>query len=158
MIKVDNQKLEARQLSFQDVEDAVNFENMTISGGDVLSDGMRRNVRVVGEFSGVEEILDIIISNQNQNIVYLRDVAGVDFGFTDRTSYSRTNQMPVVTLDIIKRSGENIINAADKIKGIIAQAKAEKFPKELKIELLNDQSIKTRDMLSNLENSIIAGV
>ena len=61
-INVDNYKLEARQLSFRDIEEAVSYENATISGGDILSDGVRRNVRVVGEFTNIDDMLDIIIS------------------------------------------------------------------------------------------------
>ena len=157
-INVDNYKLEARQLSFRDIEEAVSYENATISGGDILSDGVRRNVRVVGEFTNIDDMLDIIISNQNGNIVYLRDVAEVDFGYADRTSYARSNTMPVVMLDVKKRSGENLLNAIAKIKEIVAEAKKNKFPKEVEIQLLNDQSKMTRSMLANLNNSIVAGV
>ena len=157
-INVDNYKLEARQLSFRDIEEAISYENATISGGDILSDGVRRNVRVVGEFTNIDDMLDIIISNQNGNIVYLRDVAEVDFGYADRTSYARSNTMPVVMLDVKKRSGENLLNAIAKIKEIVAEAKKNKFPKEVEIQLLNDQSKMTRSMLANLNNSIVAGV
>ncbi|MGB1204027.1 MAG: efflux RND transporter permease subunit [Chitinophagales bacterium] len=157
-ISVDNYKLEARKLSFRDIEDAVSYENATISGGDILSDGVRRNVRIVGEFANIDDMLDIIISNQGGNIVYLRDVATVNFGYADRTSYARSNTMPVVMLDIKKRSGENLLEAISKIKDIVTEAKKSKLPKEIKVQLLNDQSKMTRSMLANLNNSIVAGV
>ncbi len=178
-IQVDVFKLEARQLSFRDIEEAIGYENATISGGDVLSDGMRRNVRIVGEFKNVDDMLDIIISNQNNAIVYLRDVADVAFGYADRTSYARSSDVavndneeedvirmkyeqkplkPVVMLDIKKRSGENLLDATDKIKAIIADANKNKFPADVTVIPLNDQSKFTRSMLDNLNNSIIAGV
>jgi multidrug efflux pump len=53
--------------------------------------------------------------------IYVRDVANVDFGFKDRTSYARLDGNPVVTLDIVKRSGENIIATADAVKAVIAR-------------------------------------
>jgi len=157
-INVDIHKLDARNLGFGDIEGAIGAENITLSGGDILSDGIRRNVRIVGEFDSMDEIANIIISNQNNSIVYLRDVATVEFDYADRTSYARTNQLPVVTLDVKKRSGENLINAVQSIRNIVAEAKESRFPKALEIKLLNDQSKFTKSMLDNLENSIISGV
>lgn len=158
-INVDVRKLEARDLSFGDIEGAIAAENITMSGGDVLAGDLRRNVRIVGEFNNMKEVEDIVISNQNNSIVYLKDVATVDFGYTDPvTSYARSNKLPVVTCDIIKRSGENMLNAIDKIKLIVIDAKADRFPKQLKVDIVNDQSKFTRSMISNLENSIVAGV
>ncbi len=157
-INVNVAELEARNLSFRDIEDAVSFENVTISGGDILSDDMRRNVRVVGEFGSMTELENMVISNKNQSIVYLKDVANVDFGYADRKSYARSNREPVVSLDVKKRSGENLLEATAKIKQILSDAELEKFPKELKVQILNDQSTNTQNMLDNLENSIISGV
>lgn len=157
-INVDVYELEARNLSFRDIEGAIANENITLSGGDILTDGIRRNVRIAGEFTDFKRIKDIVISNQDNAIVYLRDVATVNFGYADRTSYARADQLPVVTCDIIKRGGENLLDASDGIKKIIATAQEKKFPKELKVQVVNDQSKQTRSMLDNLVNSIISGI
>ena len=76
----------------------------------------------------------------------------------DPTSIARADQKPVVSLDVIKRSGENLLSAAAKLKKIVEKAEANKFPKELKVSLFNDLSIQTQSQLSNLFNSIISGV
>ncbi len=158
VINVNVHELEARELSMRDLEGAIANENLSISGGDILQDGIRRNVRVVGEFANVEEIQEVIIKNEFQKIVYLKDVATVDFRYADNTSYSRGDRMPVVTLNIIKRSGTNLLNASDKVKGLLTEAQSEIFPEQLNVRLINDTSKITRDMVSNLENSIISGV
>ena len=157
-INVDVYKLEARKVTMRDIEGAIANENLTISGGDVLSDGIRRNVRVVGEFKDVGELQNVIVKNDRGNIVYLKDIATVKFDYEESSSYSRGNKLPVVTLNIIKRSGTNLLNASDKVKGLIEKAKKEVFPDELKVQLINDTSKQTRSMVSNLENSIISGV
>ena len=83
-VRVDPFKLEARKVTFTDIENAISSENMTMSGGNVISDGLRRNVRVIGEFDDPSQMENIIISNENGNIVYLRDVAVVEFGYKDK--------------------------------------------------------------------------
>ncbi len=157
-INVDVQQLEARQLSLYDIENAISMENITMSGGDILSGGVKRNIRIVGEFQNVQEIENIIVKNERESIVYLQDVAEVKFDYADRESYARSNQRAIVSLDIIKRAGENQINASDKIKALVAEAKKSKFPEKLIVDVVNDTSKETRNMVSNLENSIISGV
>ncbi|SDL98281.1 Multidrug efflux pump subunit AcrB [Catalinimonas alkaloidigena] len=157
-INADLYKMEAVQVNFSDIEGAVANENVTISGGDLLSNGYRRSIRVTGEFTDPDELNDIVIKNENGNVVYLRDVADVEYGFEEPESFARQNKLPVVTLDVVKRSGENLIAAADQIKEIVAEAQATRFPNDLEITITNDQSRRTKDQLSNLENSIISGV
>ena len=158
-IKVDPFKLEARKVSFSDIENAISAENITLSGGNVIADGLRRNVRVIGEFDDPKQLLDIIISNENNNIVYLRDVATVDFGYKDKQNYARLDLDPVVKIDVMKRSGENLLVATDKIMTLIGQSKANaQIPESVKVTITNDQSKDTREQVSSLGNNIIFGV
>lgn len=158
VISVDLHKIEPLQISLMDIENAVAYENMSISGGDLLADGSRRTVRVVGEFDSVEEIENIVVKHERGNIVYLRDVATVEDGYKERNSFARLDGDPVVSLDVIKKGGENLLMATDDIFKIIAKAEKEKFPSDLHITVTNDQSEQTRDQLLNLENSIYSGV
>jgi len=157
-VEVDVYQMESRNISFYDIEQAIGQENVTISGGDVLEGGLRRNIRVVGEFDNPVEIENIIVKSENQNLVYLKDIANVNYGYGEATSYSRAEELTVVTLDVVKRSGTNLIDASDKIKNILTDAKVNVFPDQLEVELINDTSKVTKSMVSELENSIISGV
>ncbi len=157
-IKVDPYLLEARMLNFSDIETAIQSENVTLSGGNILDDGIRRTLRVVGEFSDPRQIEDIVIKHEKGNIVYLRDVASVEFNYIDKTSYARLEKKPVVMVDVIKRSGQNLLNATDKVNVVLAKAKSEVFPTDLEVSITNDQSSFTKEMVSSLENNIISGV
>jgi multidrug efflux pump subunit AcrB len=157
-VKVDPYALEARKLSFSDLENAIKAENLTLSGGNLLNDGIRRNIRVVGEFTDVRQLLDIIVKHEKGNIVYLRDVATVEFDYKDPQSFARLGLQPVVMVDVVKRSGENLLNATDKVKAVIERASKTYFPSDLHISITNDQSSFTREMVSSLENNIISGV
>jgi multidrug efflux pump len=157
-VAVDKNKMELLQISFKDIEDAIDYENRTISAGDLLVDGNRRSVRIVGEFTHPSEIAEIVVKADQQRPVFLRDIAKVSFGPKERSSYARINGSPVVSLDVMKQGGENLITAVDKIFMIVAKAKQSRIPKDVELTITNDTSLQTKLQLENLENSIIAGV
>lgn len=159
-IEADPFKMEARQVSFGDIENAIKQENLTLSGGSILEGDFRRSLRIEGEFKNREQIENIVVRQENGEVVYLKDVAQVfvENSYQERDSYARSNGLPVVTVNVVKRSGENLIEAANKIKSIIELARQKKFPADLEITITNDQSKRTRSQLANLENSIISGV
>jgi len=156
-INVDLNKMQSLKVSFNDIQNAVSSENITMSGGEIVKNGFRRALRVVGQFDNVEEMNDIIVKSENQRPIFLKDIAEVKYTFEDRTSYARSDGFPVISLDVIKRRGQNLLSAADKIKVIVEEAE-EVLPDDLKISLFNDQSENTRNEVNNLENSIISGV
>jgi multidrug efflux pump len=157
-IAIDKNKLELLQISFRDIEEAIGYENKTISAGDILIDGNRRSVRIVGEFTDPQQIGDIVVKADQQKPVFLKDIAKITFGPKERSSYARISGKPVVSLDVMKQSGENLITAVDKIFMIIAKAKKDRIPKDVELTVTNDTSLQTKLQVENLENSIISGV
>lgn len=157
-INADLYKMEANGVTFSDISSAVSDENVTISGGNILSGDFRRTLRIAGEFTDPMQLEDVIVKTENNNIVYLRDVASVNDTYKERESYARSNKLPVVTINVVKRSGENLLDASDKIKELIEEVKINRFPEDLQVTITNDQSKATRSQVDNLENSIISGV
>ncbi|MEO5905795.1 MAG: efflux RND transporter permease subunit, partial [Saprospiraceae bacterium] len=156
-INIDKYKLAAANLTFRDIENALAFENATISAGNVDIGGMTRSVSIRGDFKDVEEIKNIIISSQSGGSLYLKDIAEVVMGHKEQESFSRLNKHNVISLNIIKRTGENLIEASDKIKVIVDDLKANEFPEDLEITITGDQSRATRVSLHDLINTIIIG-
>ncbi|MBU2465996.1 MAG: efflux RND transporter permease subunit, partial [Bacteroidetes bacterium] len=158
-INVDQHKLDAFKLAFSDIESAVKNENVSMSGGELKTGKTSRSVRIAGEFTNTKEIENIIVKHEDNDIVYLRDVADVIYSFEDPTSYARLNHQPVVSVQVIKKGGENLLEATDKIFRLIEQSQKNKsLPENLKITLTNDQSEQIKLQLSNLENSMIMGI
>jgi multidrug efflux pump len=158
-INVNPHKLDALQLSFRDIENAVSSENVSISGGEIRMGDTRRAIRVIGEFEEVEEMEDIIVKNENGKIVYLKDLADVVDGYEEPKSFARENRQTVVSLQVIKKSGENLLRATSQVFEIIKTSKEKGFiPENLSISYTNDQSKMIKSQLSNLENSMIIGV
>ncbi len=157
-IKVNPYEMESRKISFGDIENAIRAENLTMSGGNILTDGVRRTIRVVGEYKDPKAMEDIVVKYEKGNIVYLRDLATVEFDYVEKENYARLGMEPVVMVDVIKRSGKNLLVATDKIMEILETTQEEVFPKDLSVTVTNDQSLQTRNQVSELENSIISGV
>ena len=157
-VSIDLYKMQSSKISFGDIESAIKYENMNVSGGEILENTLKRNIRILGEFDDPSQIEDIIVKQENGNIVYLRDIATVKFQGEERTSYAREYLNPVVMLDVKKKSGKNLIEASKKINEIIEKSKQTVFPKNLVISVTNDQSSMTLKQVLNLENSIIMGI
>ena len=157
-VEIDKIKAESRNIGFFDIEKAIAEENYTMSGGELLINNYRRTIRIDGEFKDFKDLENLIIKNEDLNIVYLRDIAKISFVEKEAESYAREFKVPVVMLDVIKKSGKNLIVASDKINKLIEESKENIFPKNLKISVTNDQSEQIRETVSNLENSIILGV
>lgn len=156
-INIDMFKMQAANFSLYDIYKAVHEENMNMSGGLVSMDGMKRNLSIKGEFTDVEQIKNLIVTSGSGVKVYLKDIAEVIDGTKEQESYARLEGKNVITLNIIKRTGENLIQASDKINDLIKTMQEENFPKELKITVTGDQSDQTRLTLHDLINTIIIG-
>jgi multidrug efflux pump subunit AcrB len=113
----------------------------------------------VGEFEDVKELENIIVKREGEVVVYLKDVATVTDGYEEPKTFTRLDNQSVVSVQVVKKSGENLLEATDKIFAILNQAEASgDLPPEMTVTLTNDQSEMIRMQLSNLENSMIMGV
>jgi multidrug efflux pump len=158
-VNVDLLKLEAYELTFDDIEFAISQENVSISGGEIKLGETRRSVRTVGEFKDITELENIVVKRDGQVVVYLKDLAEVVDGYEEAKTFTRLDEQSVVSVQVIKKSGENLLAATDKIFQILDEARGSgALPAELTVTLTNDQSEMIRMQLSNLENSMIMGV
>jgi multidrug efflux pump subunit AcrB len=156
-VAVDIYKMTATKVSFTDIINAIRNENRTISGGNVVNNGFQKNIRILGEIKDPAELENIVVKDDD-GMVYLRDLADVNYQMQDATTYAREYGDPVVTLDVKKRAGKNMIEAVDQIKQITEDELENYFPEGLQISLSNDQSVKTNNQVNDLVNNIIFGV
>ena len=156
-VNIDMYKMASNSITFDDVERAIASENLTISGGSVNMSDVQRNLSVVGQFSDPRQIGDITIRGGQGAVVKVKDIGEVKDTYADRASYARLDRKNVITLNVIKRSGENLIASTDEIKRICDELKQTTLPKELKVTITGDQSNQTRTTLHDLINTIIIG-
>ena len=158
-IEVDPIKAQSVNVTIEDIQNAVKAEHQTIPGGELLSDGIRKTIRIEGEFKDAEELGQLIVKQDDFMPVHLSEIANVYFGNGDTTSYAREFGEPVVMLDVRKQAGKNLLDASDKIEEILIQSKENgTIPNSIMVSKTNDQSNNTREMVSNLVNSILLGI
>ena len=157
-VAVDIYKMMAAQVSFNDIINTINNENMTMSAGNLISSGQRRTIRILGEIEDPKELESFVVKSEKGNPIYLKDIAKVTFKDEDKTTFAREFGAPVVMLDVKKRAGENMVAAAEKIQAIVDDAIANIFPPDLKVSIANDQSEKTIGQVDDLVNNIIFGI
>jgi len=158
-INVDPYKMTAARVSFTDIENAVSRENRDITGGLIEIGNMKRTLRVKGQFTSALSLKDIVVRSSAQGAtVYLKDIAELKDTIKETENFARLDGKNVITLNIVKRAGENLINAADKIKGIVADMQEKQdLPKNLSVVITGDQSKMTKKSFGELVNTIIIG-
>ena len=157
-VAVDIYKMMASKVSFDDISSAISRGNITMSAGNFITSQQRRTIRIIGEINQPSDLGDFVIKAEKGNPIYLKDIATISFKDKDKTTYARENGAPVVMLDVKKRSGENMVAAADKVGAIVKAARENNFPSDLKVTIANDQSPKTIGQVDDLVNNIIFGV
>lgn len=156
-VDVDLGKLQFYGVGMQDVVDAVRNENVNIPGGSIDVGDSKYLVRVDGEFEDPSLIEDLVVMVQGGRPIYVRDVATVDFGFAERESYARMNGSEVVTLEVVKRSGANVIEMAEEVRTAIERMRP-LLPPTTEVNITGDQSEQIEMMVSSLENNILSGL
>lgn len=156
-IEADADKLVYYDVRMDDIIFSVRDENRTIPGGNIEVNRSNYLVRVPGEFTDPRRIEDVVVKIKRGDPVYVRDVARVVWGFKDPSTHSRINGEPTVSIDVSKRTGKNIIAVADEVRRIVEETNAA-LPEGARVEIVNDQSDRVRELVADLESSIFTGL
>ncbi len=156
-INVDNYRMQATGITFDDISNAVARENLDISGGLLEVGNMKRNLQLKGQLKSKFDIEQIVLRNGQGNPIYLKDIATIKDTTKAKESYARLDGKNVVTLNIIKRSGENLIETSNGVQKIVTDNRGILYPKDLKAVVTGDLSVKTKTSFNDLVNSIIIG-
>ena len=176
-VNADLSALKTYNVSFNTLINTIQQENTNIPGGSIDVDRLNYLVRVDGQFDDpADQIENLVVKTtpDGQN-VYVRDVANVIFGFKDRESYSRlrilkretesgeTVSVPdsarrtaqVISLDVKKRPGDNILETSEEVKSTIDDFP---FPSGTEVLITGDESENVQSLVTDLENNIISGL
>jgi len=156
-INMDMYKMQAAGITFGDVQNTISAENVSATAGQVTMGTQKRLLSIKNEFKSAAEIGNVVIKSQQGKAIYLRDIAEVTDSFQEQKSYARLDGSNVITMNVIKAKGENLIQASDNIQELMKHMQGNELPKDLKIVITGDQSEKTRSTLTDLINTIIIG-
>lgn len=156
-INMDMYRMQAAQLSMYDVFSSVSSENKVVSGGTIKLGDTRRTITISGEFRSVDQLKNLVVNNAQNKPIYLKDVAQVIDTFKEQESFAQLNQKKVITLNVIKKSGANLIEASDNINELLAKVQGKDIPRDVELTVTGDTSSTTRTQVSDLINTIIIG-
>ena len=156
-VNVDNDRMQAAGITFNDISTAIRNENMDISGGQLDVGNMQRTLQLKGQFKTTSDIEQVMLRNTRGAAVYLKDIANIKDTIKERDSYARLDGKNVVTLNIVKRNGENLVETSDEVKRVTEEMKKTELPKDLDVRITGDTSNRTRTSFAELVNSIVIG-
>ncbi len=156
-IRVNPEKLRFFNLDLNSISDTIQAENRTIPGGTLKVGPRELFINVPGEVTSMYDIKNMIITDYDGAPIRIKDVADVRFTFKEVTSRSRLNGKETVSLEVSKRSGENLIKISNTIKEIVNETQ-EKYGEKITFSILNDESVSISELVSDLENNIYTGL
>ncbi|HUL45282.1 MAG TPA: efflux RND transporter permease subunit [Bacteroidota bacterium] len=151
---LDPLRMAAHGLTTQDVENAIREENVEIPGGRVEGQGREFAVRTQGELSKPEEFGAIIVSQKENDVVRLRDVAEVDVGAADERTAVRYNGEPGVGLGIVKQSKASTIDVATAVRAALPDL-IKQLPEGMKLDVAYDSSTFISDSISEVQQTLV---
>lgn len=157
-IWVDADKLNAAQLTVQDVIDAVTVQHQEIPAGRIETEKQEFNLRVMGEAVNTQDFGNIIIPNRAGRPIfkpiYLKDVASIEDGLADIRRIVRFKEKPGVGLGITKQRGANEIAVAEKVLKRLEEIRST-IPPEIKVEVAYDSTRFSKDSINELLFTLI---
>lgn len=169
-VLLDPDKMRQYKVSSGQVIGTIQAENINLPGGSIEVGSMKYLLRVPGEFEDLDTIRDLVVKAPEGQQVRIRDVGQVIDTYKEQETYSRltsfetgpdgkvtSRTMPNISLSVVKRSGENIIEIAEASKTVINEYKVRMEP-GVSVKILNDMSKDIKASVTDLENNIISGM
>lgn len=148
------QRMAAHGLTAQDVETALRRENAEIPAGRVEGEEREFAVRTRGELSGPEEFGAIIVSQKQNDVIRLRDIAEVAVGAEDERTVARYNGQSAVGLGIVKQSQASTVDVAEEVRGALPEL-AKLVPAGMKLDVAFDSSTFIKESIVEVAETLV---
>ncbi len=156
-VVVDPLSMESYGLDQAQIINFVNRNNRLVAAGALHADEGRFPVKVPGVFESAADVLDMPIKAVGERIVHFKDIAQVRRTYKDAESVARLNGKPAMAIEVIQRSRANIIDTINEVNLVIDEERAY-WPPGIEIVASRDKSKDVNDMLSELQNNVLAAV
>lgn len=155
-VAVDIERLRARNLTIDDVRNALAAQNLEVPGGRIDQGSREMILRTLGRMQKVPDFQNLIIANSGGQPIYLHDVATVKDSIEEPRSLSRLNGVNSITLVVQKQSGCNTVKLIDAVKERMDELKSI-LPSDFKLTVIRDQSIFINRSLDEVSMHLLMG-
>lgn len=156
-IIVDPSLLESYGLNGADILQFFARSNRLVAAGNLDTGVGRFAVKVPGLFEDITDIMDMPLRTDGDSTITVRDIAEIRSTFKDPESFARINGERSVALNIVKRTGENIIETVEAVRQVVEE-ESQRWPSGVKVIYTLDESDDIRERLSDLQNNMISAV
>ena len=156
-IVVDPVKLENYNISHQEILQTVSANNQLVPAGQIDTGSGSFPIKVPGLIKTAEDAFSLPVKQSGDAVITLADVAEIRRTFKDREVYAQFNGKPAVSIEIVKRSGANILSTIEDVNTVLAAAQTS-WPDSLNVAQTSDQSITIDSQVRQLQASIVTAV
>jgi multidrug efflux pump len=154
---VDPLAMESYGLDQAQIIGFISRNNRLVAAGSLQSSEGRFPVKVPGVFESAADVLDMPIKAAGERVVHFKDIAEVRRTYKDAESFARLNGKPALAIEVVQRGGANLIDAIEQVMAVI-EREQQQWPAEIEISVSRDKSKDVKDMLTELQNSVLAAV
>lgn len=155
-VNLDQRRLAYLNIPIEQVTNILSAENVNLSGGRLEEGTQQYLVRTLNEFKNIEQIRNVIIGTDNNNTIYLKDIADISQAYKEREAITRLNGMEAVEIAIYKEGDGNTVAVAEVVEERIQRIE-ETLPEGMKLEKVYDQSIFISSAVNEVKNAGIIG-
>ena len=153
-IDIDPNRLEAFNLSLEQLGSVIASENINMPSGNLKMGLMDYQLRIQGELEESSDLNDLIVGNYNGNPVYLSDVARVNDTLKIRSMDEKMNGQTGLRFFVMKQSGANTVKVAKQVNETISELKST-LPADVKVTLIMDTSDFIKGSINNLSSTLL---
>ena len=155
-ITINPERLNAYNLSIQQVKDAIRKQNIEVPGGRITWQEKEEGLRTLGRIEKASDFNDLIVADFKGGPVRIKDIGAVIDGEVEPRTISRLDGNSAVSLLVRKQSGTNTVQVVEKIKERLAEIKAS-LPQDIQIQIVRDQSRFIKRAISEVNSHLIEG-
>jgi multidrug efflux pump len=156
-VVIDPKLVESYGLRAEDILALIGRSNMLVAAGNLDTGAGRFGIKVPGLFENLNDILEMPVKVSEGAVVRFRDIAEIRRGFKDPESFARFDGQPSLSLEVVKRTGENVIATIAAVNAVIEQARP-LLPPGVNIAVSQDKSSDIRNMLGDLQNNVLSAI
>ncbi|GJQ58329.1 MAG: efflux RND transporter permease subunit [Candidatus Scalindua sp. AMX11] len=156
-ILVNPELLESYALNGNDILNLFTASNRLVAAGNLDTGAGRFAIKVPGLFETVHDVMNMPLRVNEDSVIKVRDIAEIRRTFKDPDSIARLHGERAIAIEVVKRSGENIIETVQAVRKVVAEESAF-WPQGVEVSFTQDGSETIKIMLLDLQNNVISAI
>ena len=156
-VSLDMEKIAQNKLNMNRIIDAIQSSNSNIPGGNVDIGERQFNIKTSGSYDSMEEIRNTIVDASGGKVVYLKDIANVDYAYQDEVYYGRVEGKKAVFITCSQKEGTNIYNVFDGLRTVMKSFN-ERLPESMTMKIVFDQSESVSHRVNGFFSNLFQGL